>query len=248
MKNITDYGAFIDLGGRRVAVIKICRGAASATSELFKVNDEIDVIVLSTIRRRSGFARTQTAHHRPLGERDGAVPRSARAGGRSPDRLRRVVELESGVEADPRVEMSEQARQAPVEILNVGDTVDAMVLGVTTAQRISLGLNGSSSPGTIWPTSISRFEDSARCETSPSSAPVEVEEDIDGLIHPDMSWASGSSIRRSPEEGRCRRGHGAEHRRREPAAVARRKRSPPISGTTLHAPPRGRQSRARSSG
>ena len=107
------------------------------------------------------------------------------------------VELEAGVEGLIHVsEMSWSKRvKHPSKILNVGDTVDAMVLGVDpTARRISLGLKQVETqpvarPGRQVSRSARRFSGKVRNLTE-FGAFVEVEEEIDGLIHiSDMSWS-----------------------------------------------------------
>ena len=106
------------------------------------------------------------------------------------------VELEPGVEGLIHVsEMSWSKRvKHPSKILNVGDTVDAMVLGVDpAARRISLGLKQvESNP---WHELAEKYPVGTRIKgkvrnLTEFGAFVEVEEDIDGLIHiSDMSWS-----------------------------------------------------------
>jgi small subunit ribosomal protein S1 len=106
------------------------------------------------------------------------------------------VELESGVEGLIHVsEMSWSKRvKHPSKILNVGDTVDAMVLGVDpAARRISLGLKQvESNP---WHELTEKYPVGTKIKgkvrnLTEFGAFVEVEEDIDGLIHiSDMSWS-----------------------------------------------------------
>jgi small subunit ribosomal protein S1 len=106
------------------------------------------------------------------------------------------IELESGVEGLIHVsEMSWSKRvKHPSKILNVGDPVDAMVLGVdATARRISLGLKQvESNP---WHDLAEKYPIGTRItgkvrNLTEFGAFVEVEEDIDGLIHiSDMSWS-----------------------------------------------------------
>jgi len=106
------------------------------------------------------------------------------------------VELESGVEGLIHVsEMSWSKRvKHPSKILNVGDTVDAMVLGVDpTARRISLGLKQiETNP---WHDLAEKYPIGSKIQgkvrnLTEFGAFVEVEDDIDGLIHiSDMSWS-----------------------------------------------------------
>jgi small subunit ribosomal protein S1 len=106
------------------------------------------------------------------------------------------IELEAGVEGLTHVsEMSWSKRvKHPSKILNVGDNVDAMVLGVDpAARRISLGLKQvESNP---WHELTEKYPVGTRIKgkvrnLTEFGAFVEVEEDIDGLIHiSDMSWS-----------------------------------------------------------
>src|ERR1700755_959480 len=149
VKNIPDYGAFIDLGGidGLLHITDMSWGRVGHPSELFKVNDEVDVIVLkydpSTERVSLGHKQLVQDPWATVMER---YPVGARMSGKvvSLTDYGAFVELESGVEGLIHVsEMSWSKRvKHPSKILNVGDTVDAMVLGVDpTARRISLGLN-----------------------------------------------------------------------------------------------------------
>ena len=96
VKNITDYGAFIDLGGidGLLHITDMSWGRVGHPSELFKVNDEIDVDRAQVrLGDRARVARPQAAHHRSVGERAWIAIRSARGcrrQGRQPHRLRRV--------------------------------------------------------------------------------------------------------------------------------------------------------------
>ena len=122
VKNITDYGAFIDLGGidGLLHITDMSWGRVQHPSELFKVNDEIDVIVLKydaatervSLGHKQLHDRSVERRRRPLSG-DGARARQ----GREPDRLRRVRRARAGRRGlDPRLrDVVEQARQAPVE-------------------------------------------------------------------------------------------------------------------------------------
>ena len=122
VKNITDYGAFIDLGGidGLLHITDMSWGRVGHPSELFKVNDEIDVIVLkydpATERVSLGHKQLITDPWANVMDR---YPVGARVSGqgRQPDRLRRVRRARVGRRgADPRLrDVVEQARQAPVE-------------------------------------------------------------------------------------------------------------------------------------
>jgi len=201
VKNITDYGAFIDLGGidGLLHITDMSWGRVSHPSELFKVNDEIDVIVLkydpSTERVSLGHKQLMNDPWSNVIER---YPVGARMSGKvvSLTDYGAFVELEPGVEGLIHVsEMSWSKRvKHPSKILNVGDTVEAMVLGVDPgARRISLGLKQvESNP---WHELSEKYPIGTTItgkvrNLTEFGAFVEVEEGIDGLIHiSDMSWS-----------------------------------------------------------
>jgi len=201
VKNITDYGAFIDLGGidGLLHITDMSWGRVGHPSELFKVNDEVDVTVLkydpSTERVSLGHKQLVQDPWATVQDR---YPVGARMSGKvvSLTDYGAFIELEPGVEGLIHVsEMSWSKRvKHPSKILNVGDTVEAMVLGVDpAARRISLGLKQvESNPwnelGDKYPVGT-KIKGKVRNLTE-FGAFVEVEEDIDGLIHiSDMSWS-----------------------------------------------------------
>src|SRR6187431_2461550 len=201
VKNITDYGAFIDLGGidGLLHITDMSWGRVGHPSELFKANDEIDVIVL---KYDPATERVSLGHKQLVADPWSAVaeryPASMRVSGKvvSLTDYGAFVELESGVEGLIHVsEMSWSKRvKHPSKILNVGDPVDAMVLGVdATARRISLGLKQvESNP---WHELAEKYPVGSKIvgkvrNLTEFGAFVEVEDDIDGLIHiSDMSWS-----------------------------------------------------------
>jgi small subunit ribosomal protein S1 len=201
VKNITDYGAFIDLGGidGLLHITDMSWGRVGHPSELFKVNDEVDVIVLKydPATERVSLGHKQLVQD-PWATVQDRYPVGARMSGKvvSLTDYGAFVELEPGVEGLIHVsEMSWSKRvKHPSKILNVGDTVEAMVLGVDpAARRISLGLKQvESNPwhelGEKYPVGT-KIKGKVRNLTE-FGAFVEVEEDIDGLIHiSDMSWS-----------------------------------------------------------
>src|SRR3989454_86291 len=201
VKNITDYGAFIDLGGidGLLHITDMSWGRVGHPSELFKVNDEVDVIVLkydpATERVSLGHKQLVQDPWANVMER---YPVGARMSGKvvSLTDYGAFVELEPGVEGLIHVsEMSWSKRvKHPSKILNVGDPVDAQVLGVdATARRISLGLKQvETNP---WHELAEQYPVGSKItgkvrNLTEFGAFVEVEEEIDGLIHiSDMSWS-----------------------------------------------------------
>src|SRR5262247_525917 len=199
VKNITEYGAFIDLGGidGLLHITDMSWGRVSHPSELFKVNDEIEVIVL---KYDPATERVSLGHKQLMNDPWSNVidryPVGARMSGKvvSLTDYGAFVELEPGVEGLIHVsEMSWSKRvKHPSKILNVGDTVEAMVLGVDPgARRISLGLKQvESNP---WHELTEKYPIGTTItgkvrNLTEFGAFVEVEEGIDGLIHiSDMS-------------------------------------------------------------
>ena len=201
VKNLTDYGAFIDLGGidGLLHITDMSWGRVSHPSEVFKVNDEIDVIVLKydPATERVSLGHKQLAAD-PWSDVADRYPVGARVGGKvvSLTDYGAFVELEPGVEGLIHVsEMSWSKRvKHPSKLLNAGDTVDAMVLGIDpNARRISLGLKQvESNP---WLELADKYPIGSHIEgrvrnLTEFGAFVEVEDGIDGLIHiSDMSWS-----------------------------------------------------------
>src|SRR6266550_1247753 len=148
VKNITDYGAFIDLGGidGLLHITDMSWGRVGHPSELFKVNDEVDVIVLKydPATERVSLGHKQLVQD-PWATVENRYPVSARMGGKvvSLTDYGAFVELEPGVEGLIHVsEMSWSKRvKHPSKILKKGDVVEAMVLSIDAEnQRLSLGL------------------------------------------------------------------------------------------------------------
>jgi small subunit ribosomal protein S1 len=201
VKNITDYGAFIDLGGidGLLHITDMSWGRVGHPSELFKVNDEIDVVVL---KYDQATERVSLGHKQLMADPWTTVmdrfPAGVRVSGKvvSLTDYGAFIELEPGVEGLIHVsEMSWSKRvKHPSKILNVGDAVDAQVLGVDpAARRISLGLKQvESNP---WHELAEKYPVGTRIKgkvrnLTEFGAFVEVEDDIDGLIHiSDMSWS-----------------------------------------------------------
>ena len=201
VKNITDYGAFIDLGGidGLLHITDMSWGRVGHPSELLKVNDEIDVVVLkydvATERVSLGYKQLTSDPWSDVTER---YPIGSRVSGKvvSLTDYGAFIELQPGVEGLVHVsEMSWSKRvKHPSKLLNAGDVVEAMVLGVDSqARRISLGLKQvEANP---WEQLADKYPIGSHIRgrvrnLTEFGAFVEVEEGIDGLIHiSDMSWS-----------------------------------------------------------
>jgi small subunit ribosomal protein S1 len=201
VKNITDYGAFIDLGGidGLLHITDMSWGRVGHPSEVLKVNENIEVVVL---KYDQATERVSLGHKQLVADPWTTVmdryPAGARVSGKavSLTDYGAFIELEPGVEGLIHVsEMSWSKRvKHPSKILNVGDNVEAMVLGVDpSARRISLGLKQvESNP---WHELVGKYPVGTKItgkvrNLTEFGAFVEVEDDIDGLIHiSDMSWS-----------------------------------------------------------
>jgi len=201
VKNLTDYGAFIDLGGidGLLHITDMSWGRVTHPSEVVHVGDEIDVIVL---KYDAGTERVSLGHKQivpdPWTNVIERYPQGIRVTGKvvSLTDYGAFIELEPGVEGLIHVsEMSWSKRvKHPSKILNQGDQVEAMVLGVDPgARRISLGLKQvETNP---WHELTGRYPVGTTItgkvrNLTEFGAFVEVEDGIDGLIHiSDMSWS-----------------------------------------------------------
>jgi small subunit ribosomal protein S1 len=200
VKNITDYGSFIDLGGidGLLHITDMSWGRVGHPSELFTVGDKVEVTVLKYdretgrislgLKQKSADPWTNVAGKYPIGTRvRGRVVSLTDYGA--------FVELEPGVEGLVHVsEMSwtHEVRH-PSRVVAVGDQVEAAVLNVDPASRkISLGMK-QTAPNP-WDMIEGKYPIGTRIEGKVKSltdfgAFVGLEEGIDGLIHiSDMSW------------------------------------------------------------
>jgi len=200
VKNITDYGSFIDLGGidGLLHITDMSWGRVGHPSEMFTVGDKVEVTVLKYDRETGRISLglkqktvdpwTNVAVKYPVGTRvRGRVVSLTDYGA--------FVELEPGVEGLVHVsEMSwtHEVRH-PSRVVAVGDQVEAAVLNVDPASRkISLGMK-QTAPNP-WDMIENKYPVGTRIEGKVKSltdfgAFIGLEEGIDGLIHiSDMSW------------------------------------------------------------
>ncbi len=200
IKNLTDYGAFIDLGGidGLLHITDMSWGRINHPSELFNVGDEIKVKVLKfdseSERVSLGLKQIQpdpwvdAALRYPLGKRlSGKVVSLTDYGA--------FIELEAGIEGLVHVsEMSWTKRvKHPSKVVAVGDDVEAVVLDVDERNRkISLGMKQiEDNPWTVIEAQYpigSRVKGEVRNITN-FGVFVGLDEGIDGLVHvSDISW------------------------------------------------------------
>lgn len=200
VKNITEYGAFIDLGGLDglLHITDMSWGRVSHPSELFAVGDEVEVVVLKFDRtaERVSLGYKQRSKD-PWEDVDQRFPVGSRVRGKvvSLTDYGAFVELAEGIEGLVHIsEMSWTQRvKHPSKVVAVGDPVEVVILDVDKVnKRISLGMR-QTEPNP-WLSVEERYPVGTRIEgtirnLTDFGAFVELEEGIDGLIHvSDMSW------------------------------------------------------------
>ena len=200
VKNLTEYGAFIDLGGidGLLHVTDISYGRVTHPAEVLHVGDEITVQVLkfdpAKERVSLGIKQLMPDPWEGVVER---FPVSTRVMGRvvSVTDYGAFVEIETGVEGLIHIsEMTWSRRMKhPSKVVQPGDQVESVVLEVNTKdRRISLGLKQlEANP---WTTVEQRYSVGSVVEgrvrnMTEFGAFIEIEEGIDGLVHiSDLSW------------------------------------------------------------
>ena len=200
VKNITDYGAFIDLGGMDglLHITDMSWGRIKHPSELFQVGDEVTVKVLKYDKEKERVSLGLKQVQENPWDR---VPERYHVGDKVSGKVVSIkdygafVELEDGVEGLIHVsEMSWTNKvKHPSKVLNPGDSVDCQVLDIDTKnRRISLGLKQlESNP---WDLLEQKFPIGSTVEGEVKNVTdfgvfVDIGEGIDGLIHvSDLSW------------------------------------------------------------
>jgi len=202
IKNITEYGAFVDLGGidGLLHITDMSWGRVNHPDELFKVGDEVTVKVLKynaeTERVSLGLKQTQED---PWSHAEEAFPPGKKVHGKvmSITDYGAFVELEPGVEGLIHVsEMSWTKKvKHPSKLLEVGQALDCQVLEVDAkSKRISLGLKQlEPDPWSMFTEKYSPGDKVAGKVRSITDYGVFVgiEEGVDGMVHKsDLSWTA----------------------------------------------------------
>jgi small subunit ribosomal protein S1 len=200
VKNLTDYGAFVDVGGvdGLLHVTDMSWGKLNHPSELIKVGDSIQVKVLKydSSKGKISLGMKQTIPD-PWIEVESKFSVGERVAGRVVSLMEygAFVALSDGIEGLIHVsEMSWTKRvRHPSEILKAGDTVETVILGIDTGnRRISLGLK-QTEPNP-WLCLEERYPVGTKLEgqiknITDFGAFIGVEDGIDGLVHvSDISW------------------------------------------------------------
>ncbi len=200
VKNLTDYGAFVDLGGidGLLHITDMSWGRLTHPRDLVNVGDQIQVKVLKYDgdKQRVSLGFKQLTPD-PWLDAEHRYPVGAHVHGRviSVTDYGAFVELEQGIEGLVHVsEMTWSKRtKHPSKLVNVNDQVDCVVLNVNPAERrISLGMRQlATNP---WDSLIEKYPVGATVEgrvrnLTDFGAFVEIEEGIDGLVHvSNLSW------------------------------------------------------------
>ena len=200
VKNLTDFGAFIDLDGMDglLHITDMTWGRLTHPSELLKIGQEIDVAVLDINKEKErvslGLKQTQRNPWDKIEER---FPVGATVRGKVTNLVPygAFVEIEEGVEGLIHVsELSWTKRiTRPSDVLTQGQEIEAVVLGVNKEeQKISLGVR-QLEPNP-WDAIEHKYAIGSRVagkirNMTAYGAFVELEEGIDGMIHvSDLSW------------------------------------------------------------
>jgi small subunit ribosomal protein S1 len=202
IKNITEYGAFVDLGGidGLLHITDMSWGRVNHPSELFQVGDEVTVRVLKynpeTERVSLGLKQTQED---PWNHAEEAFPPGKKVHGKvmSITDYGAFVELEPGVEGLIHVsEMSWTKKvKHPSKLLEIGQELDCQVLEVDAkSKRISLGLKQlEPDPWTLF---TEKYKPGDKIGGKVRSLTdygvfIGIEEGVDGMVHKsDLSWTA----------------------------------------------------------
>lgn len=200
VKNITDFGAFVDLSGMDglLHITDMSWGRVNHPSELLHIGQELEVLILEVDRdkERVSLGLKQLSDN-PWADIEQKYPIGARVKGRVTKLLAygAFVELEKGVEGLVHVsELSWTKRiTRPSDVISLDQEIEAVVLNISVEeQKISLGVRQlDENP---WDAIEARFPvgtviKGAVRNLTPYGAFVALEEGIDGMIHvSDMSW------------------------------------------------------------
>ena len=200
VKNIADFGAFVDLGGLDglLHITDMSWGRIGHPSEIVKIDTEIEVMVLKVDREKEkialGLKQKTKSPWEQVGEK---FPVGSRVKGEAVNIMSygAFVKLEEGLEGLVHISEMSWTRRVnhPSEIVKLGDEVEVVVLDIDKdKQEISLGMKQAEvnpwtlvkekyPPGTVITGAVRNMTN--------FGAFVEIEEGIDGMLHvSDLSW------------------------------------------------------------
>ncbi|MEZ6060784.1 MAG: 30S ribosomal protein S1 [Planctomycetaceae bacterium] len=200
VKNIADFGAFVDLGGidGLLHITDMSWGRINHPTEMVKIDDEIEVMILNIdydkekialgLKQKSASPWENISEKYPVGTRiTGEVVNVLSYGA--------FVKLEDGIEGLVHISEMSWTRRVnhPSELVSIGDEVEVMVLGINEdKQEISLGMKQTQA--NPWDNVSEKYPVGAKVKGTVRNltnygAFVELEEGVDGLLHiSDMSW------------------------------------------------------------
>ena len=201
VKNITDFGAFVDLGGidGLLHLTDLTWGRVSHPSEVVAIGDKLNVKVLDFDRERERISlglKQLTPY--PWEGVDDRYPIGKKMRGKvvSITDYGAFIELEKGIEGLIHISEMSWTRHVkhPSKVVAIGDTVEAVILNVDKEhEKISLGLKQLEPDP--WKALEAKYPTGTRLKGKVRNltnfgAFVEIEDGIDGLVHiSDMSWA-----------------------------------------------------------
>jgi len=200
VKNITDYGVFVDLGGidGLLHITDISWGRVTHPGRIFSLGSQVKVKVLKFDREKQ---RVSLGYKQLLPDPWASAAERYEVGTRVHGKVVSLtdygafLEIEEGIEGLIHVsEMSWNKRiKSPAKLLSLGDTVEAVVLDVNAEERrMSLGLKQIAPDP--WTTLSDRYSVGTLVNgrvrnLTDFGAFIEVEDGIDGLVHiSDLSW------------------------------------------------------------
>ncbi|MBF0246240.1 MAG: 30S ribosomal protein S1, partial [Planctomycetes bacterium] len=200
VKNITDFGAFIDLGGidGLLHITDMTWARITHPSEMLKLNDKVRVRVLSFDPRRERISLSmKQLEDSPWKDIEGRYPVNKRFRGKVVNIMPygAFVELETGIEGLVHVSEMSWTKQIhhPSEVVAIGDEVDIVVLAISKEkEEISLGMKQVEPDP--WDEMRLKYPEGTEVHGAVRNmtsygAFVEIEEGLDGLLHiSDLSW------------------------------------------------------------
>ena len=219
VKNIADFGVFVDLGGvdGLLHISDLSWGRISHPSEVLSLDEEVECVVIGFDREKEKISlglKQKTAS--PWEKAEESYPVGAKVKGKVVNIMNYgvFVRLEDGIEGLVHIsEMSWTKRIAhPSEMLNLGDEIEVMVLSVNREkQEISLGLKQTET--NPWAIASQKYPVGTMVTATVRSITnfgvfVEIEEGIHGMIHiSDLSWtrkySHPSEVLKKSDEVKC---------------------------------------------
>ncbi|PIQ83525.1 MAG: 30S ribosomal protein S1 [Candidatus Omnitrophica bacterium CG11_big_fil_rev_8_21_14_0_20_63_9] len=200
VKNLTDFGAFIDLGGidGLLHIGDISWGRIGHPSDVLAVGQQLDVVVLAVDRQANKVSLgLKQLFPSPWQHAEEKYPVTTKIKGKVVNLVPygAFVEVEPGIEGLVHIsELSWSKRiNHPSELLKVGEEIEAVVLAVDAKnQRLSLGMRQAS--GDPWQTATEKYKPDTKVvgrvrQLTDYGAFVELEDGLEGMLHnADISW------------------------------------------------------------